>query len=96
MPRSIRKTKIVATVGPVSSSPEMIQKLMKAGVDIFRLNFSHGENFQKLELINIIRQVSDKLGHQVGILGDLQGPKIRTGRNTATLKKVRPRFRSAE
>jgi pyruvate kinase len=80
MSRSTRKTKIVATVGPVSSSPEMIQRLMKAGVDIFRLNFSHGENSQKLELIRIIRQVSEKLGHQAGILGDLQGPKIRTGK----------------
>lgn len=80
MTRSTRKTKIVATVGPVSSSPEMIQRLMKAGVDIFRLNFSHGENSQKLELIRTIRQVSDKLGRQVGILGDLQGPKIRTGK----------------
>ena len=82
MPRSTRKTKIIATVGPVSSSPEMILRLMKAGVDIFRLNFSHGENSQKLELIRIIRQVSDKLGHQAGILGDLQGPKIRTGKMT--------------
>jgi len=80
MPGLTRKTKIVATVGPVSSSPEMIQKLMQAGVDIFRLNFSHGENSQKLELIRIIRQVSDTLGHQAGILGDLQGPKIRTGK----------------
>lgn len=80
MSRSTRKTKIVATVGPVSSSPEMIQRLMKAGVDIFRLNFSHGENSQKLELIHIIRHVSDNLGLQVGILGDLQGPKIRTGK----------------
>jgi pyruvate kinase len=80
MTRNTRKTKIVATVGPVSSSPKMIQKLIKAGVDIFRLNFSHGENSQKLELINLIRQVSGKLGCQVGILGDLQGPKIRTGK----------------
>ncbi len=80
MSKVIRKTKIVATVGPVSSSPEMILKLMQAGVDIFRLNFSHGENSQKLELIRIIRDVSDKLGHQAGILGDLQGPKIRTGK----------------
>jgi pyruvate kinase len=80
MPEQIRKTKIVATVGPVSSSPEMIEKLMLAGVDIFRLNFSHGENSQKLELINTIRQVSDTLGWQAGILGDLQGPKIRTGK----------------
>lgn len=80
MPRSPRKTKIVATVGPVSSSPVMIQKLMQAGVDIFRLNFSHGENSQKLELIKTIRHISEKLGHQAGILGDLQGPKIRTGK----------------
>ena len=80
MPKVFSKTKIVATVGPVSSSPDMIQKLMRAGVDIFRLNFSHGENSQKLELINVIRAVSDKLGRQVGILCDLQGPKIRTGK----------------
>jgi len=80
MPKTIRKTKIVATVGPVSSSPEMIKKLMLAGTDIFRLNFSHGENSQKLELIQAIRSVSDKLGRQAGILGDLQGPKIRTGK----------------
>lgn len=80
MSKMTRKTKIVATVGPVSSSPAMIQKLMKAGVDIFRLNFSHGENSQKAELIAIIRQVSEKLGKQAGILADLQGPKIRTGK----------------
>lgn len=80
MSRSTRKTKIVATVGPVSSSSEMIHKLMNAGVDIFRLNFSHGENSQKLELIQTIRQVSEKLGRQAGILADLQGPKIRTGK----------------
>ena len=80
MPKSPRKTKIVATVGPSSSSPLMIQKLIKAGVDIFRLNFSHGENSQKLDLIMTIRQMSVKLGCQVGILGDLQGPKIRTGK----------------
>ena len=61
MPRSIRKTKIVATVGPVSSSPEMIQKLMKAGVDIFRLNFSHGENAQKLESFTDVRELQRQL-----------------------------------
>ena len=53
---------------------------MQAGVDIFRLNFSHGENSQNLELIRIIRNVSDRLGCQAGILADLQGPKIRTGK----------------
>jgi len=80
MTRSIRKTKIVATVGPVSSSAKMLQRLMVAGVDIFRLNFSHGENEEKRDLIARIREVSAALGREVGILGDLQGPKIRTGK----------------
>ncbi|MDD5287319.1 MAG: pyruvate kinase [Desulfuromonadaceae bacterium] len=80
MPISSRKTKIIATLGPVSSSPEMLHKLMQAGVDIFRLNFSHGDNVQKLELIGVIRRVSEKIGRQAGILADLQGPKIRTGK----------------
>ena len=75
-----RKTKIIATLGPVSSSPEMIGKLMDAGVDIFRLNFSHGTNEQKSEVILNIRAVSARKGREVGILADLQGPKIRTGR----------------
>lgn len=80
MPKSTRKTKIIATLGPVSSSPEMVKKLIQCGVDIFRLNFSHGENTQKLELIHTIRQISMKIGREVGILADLQGPKIRTGK----------------
>ncbi|MEI6209886.1 MAG: pyruvate kinase [Desulfuromonadales bacterium] len=80
MPKSNRKTKIVATLGPVSSSPEMVHRLMQGGVDIFRLNFSHGDNTQKLELIQTIRRVSDRIGRQAGILADLQGPKIRTGK----------------
>src|SRR6185369_8443589 len=80
MTKSSRKTKIIATLGPASSSVEMITRLAHAGVDIFRLNFSHGDNDQKLELINIIRKVSEKVGKQVGILADLQGPKIRTGK----------------
>lgn len=88
MTRNTRKTKIVATLGPVSSSPKMVQKLIKAGVDIFRLNFSHGENSQKMELIQTIRQVSAKLGRQVGILGDLQGPKIRTGKMAGNSMKL--------
>jgi pyruvate kinase len=75
-----RKTKIVATVGPASSSPKMLQHLMQSGVDIFRLNFSHGENSEKQKLVEQIREVSDRLGRDVGILADLQGPKIRTGK----------------
>ncbi|KAB0666458.1 pyruvate kinase [Oryzomonas japonica] len=83
MPRTavaVHKTKIVATLGPASSSPDMVARLISAGVDIFRLNFSHGDNAQKLELIHTIRQASEKAGRQIGILADLQGPKIRTGK----------------
>lgn len=80
MQKQIRKTKIVATVGPASSSAKMLRSLMHAGVDIFRLNFSHGENSEKKELIARIREVSSHLGSDVGILADLQGPKIRTGK----------------
>ena len=81
MPRTpVHKTKIVATLGPASSSPDMVARLIAAGVDIFRLNFSHGDNAQKQKLIRTIRQASEKAGRQIGILADLQGPKIRTGK----------------
>ncbi len=80
MTRIGRKTKIVATLGPASSSSKMLQRLIQAGVDIFRLNFSHGNNEEKRELIERIREVSAKSGKDVGILADLQGPKIRTGK----------------
>lgn len=80
MKKTTRKTKIVATLGPASSTTKMITRLMKAGVDIFRLNFSHGDYEQKQKLIDTIRLVSDKVGRQAGILADLQGPKIRTGK----------------
>ncbi len=74
-----RKAKIVATLGPATSDLKMIERLMNAGADVFRLNFSHGDNNQKIELVNSIRAVSNKVGRQAGILADLQGPKIRTG-----------------
>lgn len=80
MHRERRRTKIVATLGPASSSPEMLERLLVAGVDLFRLNFSHGTLDDKALLINRIRDVSARLGKEVGILADLQGPKIRTGK----------------
>lgn len=80
MHREKRKTKIVATLGPASSSPEMLERLVRAGVDLFRLNFSHGTQDDKACLIEAIRNISAKLGKQIGILADLQGPKIRTGK----------------
>lgn len=74
-----KKTKQLATLGPASSSFEMIEKLFLAGADAFRLNFSHGEHEQKLELLEIIRAVEAKHDHPIAVLGDLQGPKLRVG-----------------
>ena len=74
-----RRTKIVATVGPASSSEGMLLALMEAGADVFRLNFSHGDQAGKIEVIRRIRTLSTRRRIAVAILGDLQGPKIRTG-----------------
>ncbi len=74
-----QNTKIVATVGPASSAPEKLLELVKAGVDIFRLNFSHGTHENHQEVINSIVQINDKHGLHIGILADLQGPKLRVG-----------------
>src|SRR2546428_11588856 len=75
-----RKTKIVATVGPACSSPEMLRKLIRAGVDVFRLNFSHGTHETHRQVAKHIREISKELQTAAGIMQDLQGPKIRTGR----------------
>ena len=70
------KTKIVSTLGPASNKPEIIRKLIDAGVDVFRLNFSHGTHEQKKETFDMIREVDPF----IGILCDIQGPKIRVGK----------------
>ena len=75
----MRHTKIVATVGPASSSPEAIQALIKAGVDVFRLNFSHGTHDSHAAVCARVREAARIAGRQVGIMQDLSGPKIRTG-----------------
>lgn len=72
-----KSTKQVITLGPASSSKEMIEKLFLAGADVFRLNFSHGSQEQKKELLMLIREVEEKYSHPIAILGDLQGPKLR-------------------
>ena len=74
-----RRTKIVATIGPACETKEQLRSLLQAGVNVFRLNFSHGEHQQKAEWIQHIRELSKQQRHAVSILGDLQGPKIRTG-----------------
>ncbi|WNG30134.1 pyruvate kinase [Cystobacter fuscus] len=76
----MRRAKIVCTLGPASQSQEMLEALIEAGMDVARLNFSHGSHEQHAENIAKLRAASLKCRKAVGILGDLQGPKIRTGR----------------
>lgn len=78
----MRKTKIVCTLGPSSSSAEMIEKLIQAGMNVARLNFSHGTHAGHAQVLKRIRAVSRRLRQPVAVLMDLQGPKIRTGRVT--------------
>jgi pyruvate kinase len=75
----MRRTKIVATIGPASSSREVIRQLVKAGMDVARLNFSHGSYDQHAQIIKNLREISEELDTPVTILQDLQGPKIRVG-----------------
>ena len=73
------RTKIVGTIGPASRSPEMLEKMIEAGLDVARINFSHGNHAMHAETIERIRTASVKVGKPVAILGDLQGPKLRVG-----------------
>ena len=75
---AFNKTKIVATVGPASNSKEMLIELVRAGVDVFRLNFSHGTHEGHMKVIRAIREINEEMDTNVCILQDLQGPKIRT------------------
>src|SRR5687767_9477297 len=75
-----RRTKILATLGPASDTPERIERLIHAGADGFRLNFSHGDHNYFLPLVESVRQISARINKPVAILQDLQGPKIRTGK----------------
>ena len=72
-----RKTKIVATVGPASETKEMLINFAKAGVNVFRLNFSHGTHEDHLQRLKTIREIAKELDINLSVLQDLQGPKIR-------------------
>jgi len=74
-----KKTKIIATLGPASSSKEMIKKLIKSGVDVLRVNFSHATHDEVERIVDIVNDLRNELGSNVSLLGDLQGPKIRIG-----------------
>ena len=75
----MRRTKIIATVGPASSTPASLDALIAAGVDVFRLNFSHGTHESHREVCRSIRDAARRGGRQVAVMQDLSGPKIRTG-----------------
>ena len=77
---STRKTRIVCTIGPASSDAETLRKLLEAGLNVARLNFSHGNHSSHRETFETIRRVTEETGSRVGILGDLCGPKIRLGK----------------
>ena len=75
-----RHTKIVATLGPASRDPQVLETLIRAGVDVVRLNFSHGKSEDHIALAASVREIAAKVGRPIGILADLQGPKIRVGK----------------
>ncbi len=80
LPKALRRTKIVATIGPATSDPQVLRQLIEAGATTLRLNFSHGTEEDHQRSIRLIRQTSFELNQPVAILQDLQGPKIRLGR----------------
>ena len=88
-----RRTKIVATIGPATESAERIKELVQAGATTFRLNFSHGDHSEHAARIATIRQVSDELGINIGILQDLQGPKIRLESDWEAKHSTPPTFK---
>jgi pyruvate kinase len=75
--RAWRRTKIVATVGPATREPGVVQELIEAGADVIRLNFSHGTEAEHAEAVSVVREASERAGTQVGLLGDIPGPKLR-------------------
>ncbi|HEY8083980.1 MAG TPA: pyruvate kinase [Methylophilaceae bacterium] len=75
-----RKTKIVATIGPASSSREVLERMIAAGVDVVRLNFSHGKAEDHIQSANLVRDIAAELRRPIGVLCDMQGPKIRIGK----------------
>ena len=75
-----RATKIVATLGPASSDPDVLERLLRAGVDVVRLNFSHGSADDHLARAKLVRDTAARVGKPVALMADLQGPKIRVGR----------------
>ena len=85
-----RSTKIVATLGPASSDPEVMTRMIAAGVDVVRLNFSHGTADDHRKRVALLREIVRKVGRTVGVMVDLQGPKIRVGKFAAGKAELKP------
>ena len=75
-----RATKIVATLGPASSDPALLEQMIRAGVNVVRLNFSHGKAQDHIDRARLVREAAQRAGREVAIMADLQGPKIRVGK----------------
>src|SRR3954467_10179295 len=75
----MRRTKIVATPGPATHNPEILHGLISVGADVLRLNFSHGTPDDHARLIDMARKAAERAGREVGLLGDIPGPKLRLG-----------------
>ena len=85
-----RRTKIVATIGPASRDPEVLVRMVEAGVDVARLNFSHGSEEEHAETAERVRTAADRAGRNVALLQDLPGPKLRIGRLAGDLAELKP------
>ncbi len=86
----MRRTKIVATIGPASRDPEVLVRMVEAGMDVARLNFSHGSAEEHAETASLVRDAANRAGRSVAILQDLPGPKLRIGKLTDGLAELKP------
>ncbi|HEX7291755.1 MAG TPA: pyruvate kinase, partial [Conexibacter sp.] len=86
----MRRTKIVATIGPACREPDTLARMVEAGMDVARLNFSHGSREEHAENVRLVREAADRAGRQVAILQDLPGPKLRIGPVQDDLIDLRP------
>src|SRR3954447_24973609 len=86
----MRRTKIVATIGPASGNLEVLVRLVEAGMDVARLNFSHGTAEQHEETAQLVREAAGRAGRQIAILQDLPGPKLRIGKLRDGLAELKP------
>src|SRR4051794_41841082 len=85
-----RRTKIVATIGPASRDPEVLARMVEAGMDVARLNFSHGSEDEHAETAERVREAAGRVGRQVAILQDLPGPKLRIGMLAGDVAQLKP------